>query len=82
MIRRVLAWCKAIMEAMVEPKRASTPGDMRLPRARAVYVSLLTVVCLSLNTPPVGYLSLNTPPSLVHRTYVVRAKDLAGVCDH
>ena len=32
----VLAWYRAFMEAIVEPKQASTPVDTRLPRAQAV----------------------------------------------
>ena len=37
--RCVFAWSRALIEAIVEPKQASTPGDKRLPRAQAVHVS-------------------------------------------
>ena len=33
--RSMLAWSRAFTEAIVEPKRASTPGDTRLPRVQA-----------------------------------------------
>ena len=64
MSRRVLAWSRDFMEAIVEPERASTPGDARFPRAQALYISFL----------PVVYLSSNKPPPLVRRTYLVREK--------
>ena len=35
MSTRVLAWCRAFMEAIVELKWASTPGDTRLPPTKA-----------------------------------------------
>ena len=42
--KRVSTWSRIFMQAIVEPKRASTPGDTRLPRAQAVNVSLLPMV--------------------------------------
>ena len=44
MSRRVLAWSGAFMNAIVEPNRASTPGDTRLPRAQATDANLIPVV--------------------------------------
>ena len=54
-----MAWTRAIIEAIVEPKQASGPGEI-LPRAQAVCVGLLPVVC--------------SPPLLICRTYLVGGK--------
>ena len=62
--RRVLAWVRDIREAILEPKRASTPGYTRLPRLWVMYTG----------TIPVMYLSLHTPPLLICRKHLVRAK--------
>ena len=81
MSRPALTRSRAFMEATVEPKRASTTGDTRLPRAQAVCASLLQVVYLRLVTRPGVCLRLNTPPPLVPhapRTGKVRA----SVCWH
>lgn len=52
----VLAWCRAIIEPIVEPKRSSTQGDMCLPRTHAGYSGRCRN---SLHT---------TPVSLIHDT--------------
>ena len=45
--RDALAWSRAIMEAIVQPKQARTPGDTRLPHAQAVHVSFFSRWCTS-----------------------------------
>ena len=64
MSRRVLAWARVIVEAIVEPKRASTPGD--------TYASL-DAFCGG-TMPAELYLSLHTPSIHIFRMHLVREK--------
>ena len=61
----VLAWCRAIMGAIVELKRAHSPGDTCGSTAVTTYVSTL----------PVAYASFFSPMLPVRHPYIVPAED-------
>lgn len=80
MSRRLFAWYRAFVDAIMEPKWARTPGDTRLPRAQAVSVSLVPVVYL--DTSPVVSLRLKCTTA-ARSSHVPRAgKILAGARGH
>ena len=73
---------RGFMETIVQLKLATTPGDTRLPRAQGVCGSFLSMVYLSLDTPPVVYLKAKYTTD-AHSPHVPRkGEEVAGARVH
>ena len=82
MSKLVLAWSRAFMEAVAEPKRASTRGDTRSSRARVACVSFFPVVYISSDAPLVVYFSREYTTAARSRHVPRTGKVLAGARVH